>query len=134
MGETGAYYTGWSKPERKTAIQYILTHIYGIEKDGNDSPIAKTAKETQMYWTVFWTLWERAREGWYGKMALKHVNYHMWNQSSVQVRCMMQDAQGWFTRGMGWGGRCEWGSAWGTHVHPWWIQVNVQQNQYSVVK
>ena len=26
----------------------ILTHIYGIQKDGNDDPIFKTAKETQM--------------------------------------------------------------------------------------
>ena len=26
----------------------ILTHIYGIEKDGNDDPICETAKETQM--------------------------------------------------------------------------------------
>ena len=30
MDETGADYTEWSKPERKTPIQYILTHIYGI--------------------------------------------------------------------------------------------------------
>ena len=41
----------------------ILTHIYGIQKDGNDSPVCETAKETQMYRTVFWTLWERARVG-----------------------------------------------------------------------
>ena len=26
----------------------ILTHIYGIQKDGNDDPICETAKETQM--------------------------------------------------------------------------------------
>ena len=26
---------------------------------------------------AFWTLWERARLGFYGKMALKHVSYHM---------------------------------------------------------
>ena len=26
-----------------------LTHIYGIEKDGNDNPVCDTAKETQMY-------------------------------------------------------------------------------------
>ena len=26
----------------------ILTHIYGIYKDGNDDPICKTAKEIQM--------------------------------------------------------------------------------------
>ena len=36
-----------------------------------------TAKETKMYRTVFWTLWEKARVGWFGRMALKHVNYHM---------------------------------------------------------
>ena len=35
---------------------------------------------------------------------------------------------------MGWGGRWEGGSGWGTHVHPWWIQVNVWQNQYNIVK
>ena len=33
-------------------------HIYGIQKDGNDNPVCETAKETQMYRTVFWTLWE----------------------------------------------------------------------------
>ena len=37
-------------------------HIYGIYiKDGNDNPVCETAKETQMYRTVFWTLWERER-------------------------------------------------------------------------
>ena len=36
----------------------ILTQIYGIQKDGNDNPICKTTKETQMYRTVFWTLGE----------------------------------------------------------------------------
>ena len=25
------------------------------------------------------------------------------------------------------------GSGWGTHVHSWWIQVNVWQNQYNIV-
>ena len=50
-----------------------------------------------MYRTVFWTLWERARVGWFGRMALKHVCYHMWNRSPVQVQCMIQDAWGWCT-------------------------------------
>ena len=36
----------------------ILTQIYGIQKDGNDNPICKTTKETQMYRTVFWTVGE----------------------------------------------------------------------------
>ena len=30
------------------------------------------------------------------------------------------------------GGR--WGSSLGTHVHPWWIHVDVWQNQCSIVK
>ena len=33
----------------------------------------ETAKETQMYRTVFWTPWERERVGSFGRMALKHV-------------------------------------------------------------
>jgi len=39
----------------------ILTHIYGIYKDGNDNPVCETAKETQMYRIVFQPLWEKAR-------------------------------------------------------------------------
>ena len=53
-----------SEVSQKEKHQYsILTHIYGIYKDGNDNPVCETAKETQMYRTVFWTLWERARVG-----------------------------------------------------------------------
>ena len=48
-------------------------HICGIKKEGNDNPVCETAKETQMYRTVFWTLWERARVGRFGGMALKNV-------------------------------------------------------------
>ena len=53
-----------SEVSQKEKHQYsILMHIYGIYKDGNDNPVCKTAKKTQMYRTVFWTLWERARVG-----------------------------------------------------------------------
>ena len=31
------------------------------------------------------------------------------------------------------GGRCEGGSGWGICVHPWWIHVDVWQNQYNIV-
>ena len=31
-------------------------------------------------------------------------------------------------------GRWEGGSCLGMHVHPWWIHVNVWQNQYSIVE
>ena len=53
----------------------ILTHIYGIQKDGNDNPTCKTEKETQMYRTDFWTLWEKSRVGCFKRTASKHVYY-----------------------------------------------------------
>ena len=38
-----------SEVSQKEKHKYsILTHVYGIYKDGNDDPICKTAKETQM--------------------------------------------------------------------------------------
>jgi len=37
--------------------------FYGIYKDGNNNPVYETAKETQMFRTVFWTLWEREKVG-----------------------------------------------------------------------
>ena len=53
-----------SEVSQEDKDQYsILTHIYGIQKDGNDNPICKTEKETQMYRTDFWTLWEKVRVG-----------------------------------------------------------------------
>ena len=53
VDETGTYYTEWSKPERKTPIQYANTYIWNL--DGNDNPVCETLKETQMYRTVLWT-------------------------------------------------------------------------------
>ena len=38
-------------------------HIYGIKKDGNDNPMCNIEKESQMYRTDFWTLWEKERVG-----------------------------------------------------------------------
>ena len=59
----------------KTPIQYTNAYIYGILKDGNDNPICKTEKETQMYRTDFWTLWEKARVGCFERTESKHVYY-----------------------------------------------------------
>ena len=90
-----------------------------------------------MYRTDFWTLWEKARVGWSERIASKHVYYQVWNRSSVQVGCMRQvlgaRALGW-PRGMGWGGRWEGGSGWGTHVNPWLIHVNVWQKLLQYCK
>ena len=65
-----------SEVSPKEKYQYsILTHIYGIYKEGNDNPICKPEKETQMYRTDFWTLWEMARVGCSDRTALKQVYY-----------------------------------------------------------
>ena len=67
-----------SEVSQKDKHQYsILTHIYGIEKDRNDNPIYKTEKETQMYRTDFWTLWEKARVRCLERTALKRI-YYLW--------------------------------------------------------
>ena len=44
-------------------------------QDGNDNPICKTEKGTQMYRTDFGTLWEKARVGCFKRTASKHVYY-----------------------------------------------------------
>ena len=80
----------WGRKESDTIERLNWTEL-------NHNPVCETAKETQMYRTVFWTLWERARVRWFGKKALKHVNYHTWNESPVQVQCMIQGARGWCT-------------------------------------
>ena len=74
------------------------------------------------------------RTGRFGRMALKHVKYHVWNEWPVQVRCTILDAWGWCTGttqrdGMG----REEGSGWGTHVYLWWIHFDIWQNQYNIV-
>ena len=53
-----------SEVSQKEKHQYsILTHIYGIQKDGNNDPLHETATETQIQRTDFWTLWEKERVG-----------------------------------------------------------------------
>ena len=43
----------------------------------------------------FWTQREKERVGGFGRMALKHVYYHVRNESPVYVRCRIQHAWGW---------------------------------------
>ena len=70
------------------------------------------------------------RRGW-DVLKEQHVYYLGWNRSPAQVGCMRQvlspGALG-KPRGIGWRGRWEGWSGWGTHVTPWLIHVNVWQN------
>ena len=59
------------------------------------------------------------------------------NRSPVQVWCMRQvlraGALGWL-RGLGWVGRWDGGSGWGTYVNPWLIRINVWQKPLQYCK
>ena len=62
-------------------------------------------------------------------------------QMGSQVKCRIQDAWGWCTGmiqrdeiGKEVGGGFRMFPHVGEHVHPWWIHVNVWQNQYNIVK
>ena len=90
-----------------------------------------------MYRTDFWTLWEKARVGCSERIALKQVYYQGRNRSPAQVGCMrrvLRDGALGRPRGMGWGGRWDGGSGWGTHVNPWLIHVNVWQKPLKYCK
>ena len=83
-----------------------------------------------MYRTDFGTQWEKVRVGCSERIALKQVYYQGWNRSPAQVGYMRQvfrDGALGRPRGIGWGGRREGRSGWGTHVNPWLIHVNVWQ-------
>ena len=110
--------------------------IHLIRTDGNDNPICKTEKETQMYRTDFWTLWEKARMGWSERIALKHVYYHLWNGSpGLMPGTGCSGLVHWDDpAGMGWGERWEGGSGWWTHVNPWLIHVSVWQKPIQYCK
>ena len=43
---------------------FFMGYLVNTQKDVIfDDPVHETAKETQMYRTVFWTLWEKVRVG-----------------------------------------------------------------------
>ena len=90
-----------------------------------------------MYRTDFWTLWEKARVGYFERTASKHVYYLGWNRSPAQAGCMRQvlrpGALG-RPRGIGWRGKWEEGSGWGIHVNPWLIHVSVWQKPLHYCK
>ena len=43
---------------KKVKLSLFVENIF---RKGNDNHVCEAAKETQMYITVFWTLWERER-------------------------------------------------------------------------
>ena len=75
--------------------------------------------------------------GCFKRTASKQVYYLGWNRSPAQVGCMRQVLRAGALgrpRGMGWRGRREGGSGWGTHVNPWLIHVSVWQKPLQYCK
>ena len=66
-----------------------------------------------------WTMWEKARVGWYEGMALKHVSCEIDDQGKFHAwsRALKASALGQ-PRGLGWGGRWAGGSGWGDTCAP----------------
>ena len=126
----------WSKPERITPNIVYKCIYMEFRKMVMITLYARQQKRRRCPKQSFW-LWERARSGGYGRMALKHINYHMWNRLPVQVWCMLHCALGCCT-GMTHrdGMRKEEGgvSGWGMQVYSWLIHVSVWQNHYSIIK
>ena len=89
------------------------------------TPICKTEKETQMYRTDFWTLWEKARVGCFKRIAcilsivkqiispggMHETSARAWCTGKTQRNRVEKEVEG--------------GSGWGIHVTPWLIHVNV---------
>ena len=76
-----------------------------------------TSVKREWHWNMYITICEMNRQS----------RFDAW------YRVLGAGAHGW-PRRMVWGGRWQGSSGWGTHVHPWWIHVNVWQNHYSIVK
>ena len=84
----------------------------------------ETAKETLMYRSVLWTLGEgKGGEIWENGIEICKI-------------CLKQITSPGLMHDTGCSGLMHWDDpeGWGTYVHPWWMKVNVWQNQYNIVK
>ena len=73
----------WVKTER---MQSVWMSIMGGPSVRQDRRVS--------WRTVFWTLWERVRVGWFGRMALKHVYSHM-HETGCSGLVHWDDPEGW---------------------------------------
>ena len=91
-------------------------------------------KETQMYRTDFWTLWEKARVGCLERTAcilsrVKQIT-SPGGMHETSARCWCTGK----TQRDGMGREVGGGPGWGTHVNPWLIHVSVWQKPLQYCK
>ena len=137
VDETGAYYPEWSKPERKTPIQFTNTYILEFKKMVMITLYARQQKRHRCIEQSFGLCgrgqgWDDLGE-WQWNMYNTICEMNHQSRFNAWYRMNGAGALGW-PRGMVLGGRGRGGSGWGTSVHPWWIHVDLWQNQYNIVK
>ena len=84
-------------------------HIYGIYKYGNDNPVCETAKETQMYRIVFWTLgegeggmiWENGIETCIISYKIRIASPGLMQDTGCLGLVHWDDPEGWYGEGGG---------------------------------
>ena len=67
---------------------------------------------------------------WYSRS----LKYFLYSSSVYSCHLFLISSTSGMTQRDGMGREVEGGSEWGTHVYSWWIQINVWQNQYNIVK
>ena len=136
MDETGAYYTEWSKPERKTPIQYQFSIYMEFRKIVTITLYVRQQKRHRCIEQSFGLCGRGRRWDDFGEWhwSMYNIIYETNHQSRFDTgyRMLGASALRW-PRGMVWGRRWEGGSGWRTRVHPWRIPVDVWQNQYNIV-
>ena len=137
MDGTGAYYTEWSNPERKTPIQYTNAYVWNLESWWWQ-PFKRDSKiDTEVQNSLLDSVGEG--EGgmiWENAIETCLISYIKWIISPGFMHdtgCLGLVHWG-RPRGMIQGGWSEGASGWGTRVYLWWIHVDVWQNQYNIVQ
>ena len=136
----------WGLYKWKANCQHLLDHMRDSKRDTDVVNLLSIYRGPGLYKTREYARQQRRHrcieqsfglcrrgQGWDG-LGEWHWNMYiiiceMDRQSRFDAwnRVLRAGALGW-PRRMGWGVRWEGGSGWGTHVHLWWIHVNVWQN------
>ena len=130
MDETGADYTAWSKPERKTPIQYTNTYIWNLERWQQWPYMQDSKRDTDIKNTLLDSvgeaeggmIWENSIE----TCILPYVKQR--TRASLMHKAGHPNPEGWDgeagERGFRMGG---------THVYLWPVHVDVWQNHHNIV-
>ena len=123
----------------RVALEYHNCTVYRwwtFSQLSNENKAAATCQKASIWIKSSWLCGRR--RGWdVSRQQHRNVCYLGWNRSPAQVECMRQalgpGALG-RPRGIGWRGRWEGGSGWGTHVNPWLFHFNVWQKSTTIKK